>query len=158
MTITAKFEGKCAECDGEIAVGARVEWERGQPARHAKCPETPKRVAQGDGYGKSWSASRPGHCGACRKAISAGQAVRYHYIGSDKTLEHLDCAAAPAATPAPTSRQVSGQRRNQRPGFCHQCGCHVPAGAGALYYCDGDANGCAEHFDGGWAVLCGAHS
>ena len=37
MTITAKFSGKCSVCGGAISVGARVEWTKGEGARHTTC-------------------------------------------------------------------------------------------------------------------------
>jgi hypothetical protein len=48
-TITAKFASACAKCGGWIEVGAKVEWEPGKKAWHAKgCPavkvEPPKKV------------------------------------------------------------------------------------------------------------------
>lgn len=51
-----------------------------------------------------------------------------------------------------------GSDRNRYAGYCHECRTPVAAGAGVAYYCDGDANGCMEHFDGGWAILCRKHS
>jgi len=40
MVIRAKYSGVCADCGEEIAVGAEIEWSRGQPARHVSCPQT----------------------------------------------------------------------------------------------------------------------
>lgn len=39
MTITAKFESTCPSCRQPIAVGAQVNWERGQKASHVECPK-----------------------------------------------------------------------------------------------------------------------
>jgi hypothetical protein len=38
MTITAKFSSSCPTCHAPITVGERVEWSRGNPARHLVCP------------------------------------------------------------------------------------------------------------------------
>lgn len=46
MTITARFASRCAACDGQIHEGDLIEWERGQPARHAECPANPEPVAE----------------------------------------------------------------------------------------------------------------
>ena len=37
MTITARYASKCATCGGSIREGERIEWVRGQPARHIRC-------------------------------------------------------------------------------------------------------------------------
>lgn len=39
MTITAKHATRCPRCRQPIAVGERVEWQRGQKATHLACPE-----------------------------------------------------------------------------------------------------------------------
>lgn len=39
MQISAKFQTVCPTCRHRIAVGERVEWERGKPAVHVKCPD-----------------------------------------------------------------------------------------------------------------------
>ncbi len=38
MTITAKYPSQCAACGGKITPGEKIEWEKGQKARHASCP------------------------------------------------------------------------------------------------------------------------
>lgn len=37
MQISAKFQTVCPTCRHRIAMGERVEWERGKPAVHVKC-------------------------------------------------------------------------------------------------------------------------
>ena len=37
MIITAKYASKCAFCQGPIAAGDKIEWERGKPSRHPNC-------------------------------------------------------------------------------------------------------------------------
>jgi len=38
MTITAKYPTICASCHAPIHPGQRIEWTRGEPARHTSCP------------------------------------------------------------------------------------------------------------------------
>lgn len=38
MTITAKFASVCPCCGARIVPGTKVEWSKGSPAKHAKCP------------------------------------------------------------------------------------------------------------------------
>ena len=40
MTITAKFASKCPVCRKGIDAGSRVEWNRGEKARHLGCEQT----------------------------------------------------------------------------------------------------------------------
>ena len=37
MIITAKFASVCPCCSNRIAVGVKVEWAKGSPARHVSC-------------------------------------------------------------------------------------------------------------------------
>ncbi len=37
MIITAKFASTCSCCRAPIAVGSKIEWSKGQPARHVAC-------------------------------------------------------------------------------------------------------------------------
>lgn len=37
MLITAKFASKCSCCGQSIAVGSKVEWSQGSPAKHVAC-------------------------------------------------------------------------------------------------------------------------
>lgn len=45
MTIVAKFPSRCACCGGSIQPGDKIEWSKGQPARHARCAAKPARAA-----------------------------------------------------------------------------------------------------------------
>lgn len=38
MTITAKYTSRCPLCSNSITPGDQVEWQRGEKARHTKCP------------------------------------------------------------------------------------------------------------------------
>jgi hypothetical protein len=38
MTIISKFPGKCTACGGHISAGTKIEWAKGQGARHVTCP------------------------------------------------------------------------------------------------------------------------
>lgn len=67
MVITAKYAGRCKKCGGHIAVGDKIDWERGQGATHVSCPaaqktdaatgtektDAPYHVGGGSGYGYS---------------------------------------------------------------------------------------------------------
>jgi hypothetical protein len=37
MIITARFAAQCPTCRAAIAAGAKIEWSKGSPARHAAC-------------------------------------------------------------------------------------------------------------------------
>jgi len=37
MTITARFPSTCSACHQPIALGAKIEWTKGSPARHTTC-------------------------------------------------------------------------------------------------------------------------
>ena len=37
MTITARFASTCPTCRQPIALGARIEWTKGEKARHTTC-------------------------------------------------------------------------------------------------------------------------
>jgi hypothetical protein len=37
MQITAKFNGKCVLCKGNLPKGSRIEWSRGNGAQHLQC-------------------------------------------------------------------------------------------------------------------------
>lgn len=38
MTITSKFPGTCTACHGRISAGTKIEWAKGEGARHMTCP------------------------------------------------------------------------------------------------------------------------
>lgn len=38
MVITAKFPSRCTTCGTSIAIGTKINWERGSPASHVTCP------------------------------------------------------------------------------------------------------------------------
>lgn len=46
MTITAKFESTCPNCRSRIAAGERVEWNKGEKARHTVCTPVAATVLQ----------------------------------------------------------------------------------------------------------------
>lgn len=60
MIITAKFESVCPCCQSSIAVGSRVEWERGSKARHETCAGKPAATSTTTGARTSSSSSRGG--------------------------------------------------------------------------------------------------
>lgn len=62
MIITAKFASVCPKCSKSIAVGSKVEWERGGKAAHVDCG------AAKPSAGPSVAATKPGSCTKCGKA------------------------------------------------------------------------------------------
>ena len=41
MIITAKFASTCSCCRQPIAVGSKIEWSKGSPAKHTACAQGP---------------------------------------------------------------------------------------------------------------------
>lgn len=39
MTITARYDSRCARCGGGIHIGEKIEWTKGTPATHTACPK-----------------------------------------------------------------------------------------------------------------------
>jgi hypothetical protein len=75
MTITAKFPSQCAACSGKITPGEKIEWEKGQKARHASCPSAG--VALNAAYQPKGETrrtnSKAAPCTFCGTMLSAGQ-------------------------------------------------------------------------------------
>ena len=40
MVITARFSSVCPDCGSRIAAGSKVEWRKGDKARHVNCSNT----------------------------------------------------------------------------------------------------------------------
>ena len=60
MEITAKFNSMCPTCGNQISAGEKCEWERGQKAKHIKCP-TDKTIQAGPKKtGQLWEECRCG--------------------------------------------------------------------------------------------------
>lgn len=55
MVITAKFSSTCPCCSEPITVGSKVEWSKGQKARHVACAGKPAvaSTARRSSYGRS---------------------------------------------------------------------------------------------------------
>ena len=73
MTITARYPSRCAACHQPIAAGDRIEWTKGQQARHQACAAQPSASVRGASYRAGIVA--PGrqtcpHCGSreCARA------------------------------------------------------------------------------------------
>jgi hypothetical protein len=61
MIIVAKFASVCPCCSARIAVGAKVEWSKGEKARHVACESTATTAqpsAAAVAYSRAWG--RPG--------------------------------------------------------------------------------------------------
>ena len=41
MTITAKYAATCPACHLAIAAGSKIEWSKGNPAKHSACAASP---------------------------------------------------------------------------------------------------------------------
>ncbi len=44
MTIMARYVGTCGRCGGQIQIGDRIEWERGERSSHVTCPKRPAQL------------------------------------------------------------------------------------------------------------------
>ncbi len=58
MLITAKYSGICPVCSSSIAAGSKVEWARGEKARHAACATVPATSTATDCYGRPLAGAR----------------------------------------------------------------------------------------------------
>lgn len=67
MVIVAKFASRCGACGEAIPVGARIEWAKGSPARHATCAAT---APAPRGRGRNWNPDRFNGYGAARGGYS----------------------------------------------------------------------------------------
>lgn len=76
MVITAKFASVCPVCSARISVGAKVEWSKGEKARHTACAAGPaasvvasrpaqRTYRQPMGRGHGYAASVPGYSSYC---------------------------------------------------------------------------------------------
>lgn len=80
MIITAKFASVCPCCSARIAVGSKVEWSKGEKARHVTCggaaasvsgarsqaPARRRGTWTGCSCGSVEEYARPGDCYSCR--------------------------------------------------------------------------------------------
>lgn len=103
MTITSRYDSICKRCGGKISRGEKIEWTRGEGARHLECPAEPEKAEPS--YGQSFTARRGGgRCADCNGEILRGQAVRFRYPG--KKLCHADCD---------TAAEAAAQRKAEAP-------------------------------------------
>lgn len=79
MIIVAKFASVCPCCSARIAVGSKVEWSRGEKAKHVACAGKPSiasatrssgRQPYGRGHGSA--ANVPGYSPYCTANSSCG--------------------------------------------------------------------------------------
>jgi hypothetical protein len=98
MLITAKYSSRCPSCQGQIAVGSRVEWERGAPARHAVCPTagaqaTPEpRRKSTRAAGPRYRAARDGEVMIARVANGRGDT---YDVGQTVYVQNLTTGGGP---------------------------------------------------------------
>lgn len=92
MIITAKFASVCPCCSNRIAVGSKVEWSKGEKAKHVNCASaTPATAASKPA--RNWDANRFNGYGrprgGFRKAcVSGGNCSS---IGSGRSCGGHDC-------------------------------------------------------------------
>jgi hypothetical protein len=71
MTITAKYASVCSVCRQSIAPGAKIEWAKGAPVKHASCagaaatPSAGPALSSGPGVG-AHAARRAGRWTGCQ--------------------------------------------------------------------------------------------
>ena len=78
MIITAKFASTCSCCRSAIAVGSKIEWTKGAPARHVTCAgpgvssvrAAAPRIATTSPRGRRWQpcgypGCSPSYCDEC---------------------------------------------------------------------------------------------
>ena len=78
MIITAKFASTCPKCSKPIAVGTKVEWEKGSKATHVDCSAARPSLA---------SAPAPGKCAKCGNTCKAGYSTCYACSGKAPSRE-----------------------------------------------------------------------
>lgn len=95
MLITAKFNSTCPKCGQYINVGTQVNWEKGQKATHAKCPNTKPTVKTASetetpttGKGNN---RKPGYCDSCGAYLKVGEGKLWKCLGSSSNcFKHWD--------------------------------------------------------------------
>lgn len=98
MTITAKFATVCPCCKNRINAGDKVEWTKGQKARHVSCAASPASVsalsapatrgARIEAQRRSWGAQRGMGAGHGQAAQVAGYSS---YCTSRPGCGCIDC-------------------------------------------------------------------
>ena len=95
MIITAKFASTCSCCRQPIAVGSKIEWSKGAPAKHVACAQGPSSTvsAAPARSSRNWDPSRFNGYGrpkgGYRKAcVSDGNCSS---IGSGRSCGGHDC-------------------------------------------------------------------
>lgn len=66
MTITAKYDGRCRVCSGQIHAGEKIEWSKSSGARHIDCAGKSSSARSSDDDGYDYDAPIPG-CGECAR-------------------------------------------------------------------------------------------
>ena len=96
MVITAKFASTCPKCSKPIAIGSKVEWAKGEKAKHVDCG------AAAPSAGPSVVSTAGGKCSKCGGACKPGFGTCYR--------------CSPAAKLASKTCKICGhvERRNAR--------------------------------------------
>jgi hypothetical protein len=77
MIITAKFPSTCPKCSKPIAVGSKVEWNKGEKASHVDCSAV-------SADAPAAAPRTEGTCGKCGGPCKPGFATCYKCFGADK--------------------------------------------------------------------------
>lgn len=89
MTITSKFASTCKSCGTRIAVGEQINWERGQGAKHVKCPQVSRE--------RAWITSQPKNIRDGYR-MSADERAEYKAMRELETAEYYGSLPIPAGT------------------------------------------------------------
>ena len=73
MIITAKYASTCSCCRAPIAVGTRIEWAKGAPAKHVECaPQRSAVAAVAAVHGARGHRGRKRECEECGEYAEPG--------------------------------------------------------------------------------------
>lgn len=85
MTITARYPSRCSACGRPISAGEQIEWTKGGPTRHAKCPSgksassvpvaQPLASVPGGARIPQGRNRKPGYCERCGEHLIAGAGI-----------------------------------------------------------------------------------
>lgn len=84
MVITAKFASVCPACNARIEVGSKVEWSKGEKARHVSCGSSTAAAPQ-----SSTATAKPGCCTKCGKACKPQYRTCFTCSGKEPSAESV---------------------------------------------------------------------
>jgi hypothetical protein len=86
MVITAKFASVCPACNARIEVGSKVEWSKGEKARHVSCGGSSAAAAPSS---SPTTAAKPGCCTKCGKACKPQYRTCFACSGKEPSNESV---------------------------------------------------------------------